>query len=445
VEDQQPDSGDLTDDASAAPVPQGKSARSRHRLPRHKLRQSGEDGTEPVAAAVEAADVETAAAATASAPVVEPVADGVPAAATDEPAVADAQPPSAEVAQAAPKSDASTDPETEAEADAGPKVPEADAAQPAAQPASPRRSRFPWRRNKPAAVEPGATELTAPEPVAAGSDPVEPFEVESTAVELTRTSSGDAESAQSEPAATEPASTEPAATEPAAGGPAATEPASTEPAAGEPAAAAPPEDVTAPDAVDEDIPASDESDPASDEPENILVPHRPAGRGLKVAAVAAGALVVAAAAFAAAAVQPYLAERAAVHIKVEVATTAAEAIQSLWTYTPDDIDKLADRTARYLGGDFAIQYRQFIDGIVEANKQAQVTNSTEVKGAAVESLTATEASALVYTNSVSTSPVTKGIPSLRYLSYRLTLQRSDGRWLITRMQDITSLDLTPRL
>jgi Mce-associated membrane protein len=440
VEDQQPDSGDLTDDASAAPVPQGKSARSRHRLPRHKLRQSGEDGTEPVAAAVEAADVETAAAATASAPVVEPVADGVPAAATDEPAVADAQPPSAEVAQAAPKSDASTDPETEAEADAGPKVPETDVAQPAARPASPRRSRFPWRRNKAAAVEPGATELTAPEPVAAGSDPVEPFEVESTAVELTRTSSGDAESAQSEPAATEPASTEPAATQPDSA-----EPAATEPAATEPAAAAPPEDVTAPDAVDEDIPASDESDPASDEPETILVPHRPAGRGLKVAAVAAGALVVAAAAFAAAAVQPYLAERAAVHIKVEVATTAAEAIQSLWTYTPDDIDKLADRTARYLGGDFAIQYRQFIDGIVEANKQAQVTNSTEVKGAAVESLTATEASALVYTNSVSTSPVTKGIPSLRYLSYRLTLQRSDGRWLITRMQDITSLDLTPRL
>ena len=435
MEDQQPDSGDLTDDASAAPVPQGKSARSRHRLPRHKLRQSDEDGTEPVAAAVETADVETAAAATASAPVVEPVADGVPAAATDEPAVADAQPPSAEVAQAAPKSDASTDPETEAEADAGPKVPETTVAELAAQPASPRRRRFPWRRNKAAAVEPGASELTAPKPVAAGSDPVEPFEVESTAVELTGTSSGDAESAQSEPAATEPASTEPAATEPAAG----------EPASTEPAATAPPEDVTAPDAVDEDIPASDESDPASDEPENILVPHRPAGRGLKVAAVAAGALVVAAAAFAGAAVQPYLAERAAVHIKVEVATTAAEAIQSLWTYTPDDIDKLADRTARYLGGDFATQYRQFIDGIVEANKQAQVTNSTEVKGAAVESLTATEASALVYTNSVSTSPVTKGIPSLRYLSYRLTLQRSDGRWLITRMQDITSLDLTPRL
>jgi Mce-associated membrane protein len=175
------------------------------------------------------------------------------------------------------------------------------------------------------------------------------------------------------------------------------------------------------------------------------MPHRLASRGLKLAAVAASVLVVAAAAFAGATLQPYLADRAAVQVKLEVATTAAEAIQTLWTYTPDDIDKLADRTARYLGGDFATQYRQFIDGIVEANKQAQVTNSTEVKGAAVESLTSTEASALVYTNSVSTSPVTKGIPSLRYLSYRLTLERHGGHWLITRMQDITSLDLTPRL
>lgn len=199
--------------------------------------------------------------------------------------------------------------------------------------------------------------------------------------------------------------------------------------------------------------ASDESEadepaveaPESEAPEPIWVPHQPAGRRLKLAAVAAGVAVVAAAAFAGATLQPYLADRAAVQVKLEVATTAAEAIQTLWTYTPDDIDKLADRTARYLGGDFATQYRQFIDGIVEANKQAQVTNSTEVKGAAVESLTSTEASALVYTNSVSTSPVTKGIPSLRYLSYRLTLEHHGGHWLITRMQDITSLDLTPRL
>ncbi len=63
----------------------------------------------------------------------------------------------------------------------------------------------------------------------------------------------------------------------------------------------------------------------------------------------------------------------------------------------------------------------------------------------METLTPTEANVIVYTNSVATSPVTKGIPSLRYLSYRLTLEPRDRKWLITKMQAVTSLDLTPRL
>jgi Mce-associated membrane protein len=66
-------------------------------------------------------------------------------------------------------------------------------------------------------------------------------------------------------------------------------------------------------------------------------------------------------------------------------------------------------------------------------------------GAAVETLTPSEATAIVYTNSMATSPMTKNIPSLRYLSYRLTMERRDAKWLITRMSTVTSLDLTPRL
>jgi Mce-associated membrane protein len=185
--------------------------------------------------------------------------------------------------------------------------------------------------------------------------------------------------------------------------------------------------------------------PGESEPEPILVPHRTAGRKLKVAAVAAGVVFVAAAAFAGAKLQPYLASRAEVQTKFEVAEVAAGAITTLWTYTPTDMDTLPDRAAKYLGGDFAADYRRYIDSIVESNKQAQVSNSTQVMGTAVESLSPTEASALVFTNSVATSPVTKGIPSLRYLSYRLAMERRDNHWLITRMTAVTSLDLTPRL
>lgn len=186
---------------------------------------------------------------------------------------------------------------------------------------------------------------------------------------------------------------------------------------------------------------------ADEEPlqEVTFVPHQPAGKRLLIATAAAGVLFVAAAAFAGATLQPYLAERAEVHVKLDVARAAASAISTLWTYTPENMEALPDRSAGFLGGDFAYEYGKYIDGIVAANKQAQVTNTTEVLGAAVETLTPSEATAIVYTNSVATSPVTKNIPSLRYLSYRLTMQREDAKWLITRMSTVTSLDLTPQL
>jgi Mce-associated membrane protein len=197
-------------------------------------------------------------------------------------------------------------------------------------------------------------------------------------------------------------------------------------------------------AAEEDAGATEPS--VEEQVENqVLVPHRPAGRRLTAAAVAAGVLFVGAAGFAGATLQPYLADRAAVDTKLNVARTAASAITTLWTYTPDNMESLPDRAAHFLGGDFANEYRKYIDAIVAPNKQAQVTNTTEVMGAAVETLTPSEATAIVYTNSVATSPVTKNIPSLRYLSYRLTMERRDAKWLITKMSTVTSLDLTPQL
>ncbi len=190
---------------------------------------------------------------------------------------------------------------------------------------------------------------------------------------------------------------------------------------------------------------ADANDAADTSDERDARAGRPAGRRLVIAVGVAAALFVGSAAFAGATVQPYLADRANVATKLKIARTAADAITTLWTYTPDNMDTLADRAANYLSGDFEAQYRKFVDGIAPTNKQAKVTNNTQVTGVAVESLAGPEAIAIVYTNTTSTSPLTKGIPSLKYLSYRLFMKRAQGRWLVNRMTTITSLDLTPRL
>ncbi|ORV81341.1 mammalian cell entry protein [Mycobacterium interjectum] len=170
-----------------------------------------------------------------------------------------------------------------------------------------------------------------------------------------------------------------------------------------------------------------------------------AGKRLAIVVTLAALLFVGSAAFAGAMVQPYLADHATAATKLKVARTAANAITTLWTYTPENMDGLADRAAAYLSGDFGAQYRKFVDAIVAPNKQAKVSNSTEVVGAAVESLDDPNAVVIVYTNTTSTSPLTKNIPSLKYLSYRLFMKRTNGRWLVTRMTTVTSLDLTPQV
>lgn len=161
--------------------------------------------------------------------------------------------------------------------------------------------------------------------------------------------------------------------------------------------------------------------------------------------VGAAGFFVAAGAFAGAAAQPYLADRADVATKLKIATTAANAITTLWSYTPDNMDKLSDRASKYLGGDFENQYRTYVDAIAATNKQAKVTSETKVVGAAVESLHGSDATAIVYTNTTSTTDKGGNLPSLKYLSYRLDLKRYGRDWRVTKMTTVTSLDLTPKL
>jgi Mce-associated membrane protein len=207
------------------------------------------------------------------------------------------------------------------------------------------------------------------------------------------------------------------------------------------------DDSEAGDEIDDGTAEDDEAkaDEKGTEAETVFRHRRPAGKWSVIAAVAAAVLFVGSAAFAGATLQPYVKDRATVATKLRIARTAANAITTLWTYDPQNMDKLADRAAQYLSGDFEAAYRKYIDAIAAPNKQAQITNTTQVTGAAVESLNGPDASALVYTNTTSTSPATKDLPSLKYLSYRLVMKRDHARWLVTKMTTITSLDLTPKL
>lgn len=188
----------------------------------------------------------------------------------------------------------------------------------------------------------------------------------------------------------------------------------------------------------------DAGEQAADAPAPAPRQRRLAGKAWAIVALVAAVLFVGSAGFAGAMVQPYLTDRAVAETKINVARTAANAITTLWTYTPENMDTLADRASAYLTGDFAAQYRKFVDAIVAPNKQAKITNHTDVTGAAVESLDDNNAVVIIYTNTTSTSPLTKNVPSLKYLSYRLFMKRQKGRWLVTRMTTITSLDLTPK-
>ena len=205
-------------------------------------------------------------------------------------------------------------------------------------------------------------------------------------------------------------------------------------------------DETAPDENAPDENAPEETAPVEDPSEaGPAAPSWLRRNSRRVALLSSVGLFVAAGAFAGATAQAYLMDRAAVALKEKVARTASEAITTLWSYTPADMDKLSERSAKYLGGDFGQQYRRYVDAIAPENKQAEVTSSTQVVAVAVESLRGSEATAIVYTNTTSTTPKSNNIPSLKYLSYRLELQQQDREWRVTKMTTVTSLDLTPKL
>ncbi|MDT5369308.1 MAG: Mce-associated rane protein [Mycobacterium sp.] len=182
--------------------------------------------------------------------------------------------------------------------------------------------------------------------------------------------------------------------------------------------------------------------PDDEEPDAEPVGPKPVGRRMVIAVAVAAALFVAAGAFGGAMLQPYLADRTVANTKLNIARTAASAITTLFTYTPDDMDQLSARSAKYLGGDLRDSYAKQVDALAATNKQNQIKRSAQVVGAAVESLNGPNATALVYANITYNSAATKDVPKIFLVSYRLTMQRKGSDWVVTNMPWITSKDLT---
>jgi Mce-associated membrane protein len=219
-------------------------------------------------------------------------------------------------------------------------------------------------------------------------------------------------------------------------------------AGGEVAATAGAEVVEEPPAPSEIAESADDAEefpaeaPDDEEPDAKAVGPKPVGRRMVIAVAVAAALFVAAAAFGGAMLQPYLADRTVANTKLNIARTAASAITTLFTYTPDDMDQLSARSAKYLGGDLRDSYAKQVDALAATNKQNQIKRSAQVVGAAVESLNGPNATALVYANITYNSAATKDVPKIFLVSYRLTMQRKGSDWVVTNMPWITSKDLT---
>ncbi len=179
-----------------------------------------------------------------------------------------------------------------------------------------------------------------------------------------------------------------------------------------------------------------------DEEPVAVAERKPVSRRMVIAVAVAAALFVAAGAFGGAMLQPYLADRTVADTKLDIARTATGAITTLFTYTPEDMDQLAARSAKYLGGDLKDEYAKQVDALAATNKQNQIHRSAQVVGAAVESLDGPKATAVVYANVTYTSATTKDVPRIYLVSYRLTMQRTGSDWVITNMPWITSKDLT---
>jgi Mce-associated membrane protein len=115
----------------------------------------------------------------------------------------------------------------------------------------------------------------------------------------------------------------------------------------------------------------------------------------------------------------------------------AEAIvPELLSYTPETIATKADAVDPLLTGDFKSEYRELLENTIvpEAQKQ-RITTDADVVGAAVGSVTAEDASLLVFVDQKVTKRGDTG-PQASQSAVEVGLHKVDGQWLISSFEPV---------
>ncbi|MBJ7336349.1 MAG: hypothetical protein JHC64_01540 [Mycolicibacterium sp.] len=120
---------------------------------------------------------------------------------------------------------------------------------------------------------------------------------------------------------------------------------------------------------------------------------------------------------------------------VESVQAARDSTIALLSYTPADVDKQLVEARDRLTGQFRDSYTSLTnDVVIPGAKQQQITAVATVPAASSVSADANHAVALVFVNQTTT--VGAGAPTDLASTVRVTLDKVDGRWLISQFDPV---------
>lgn len=115
---------------------------------------------------------------------------------------------------------------------------------------------------------------------------------------------------------------------------------------------------------------------------------------------------------------------------------AKDATVAVLSYSPEDLDKNLEAAKSHLTGDFLNYYSQFTDQVIRPAVQTKkVSTTANVVRAAVSEMHPDQAKVLVFVNQTTTSS-DREEPSLTASSVVVTMDKVDGKWLISAFDPV---------